>query len=75
MELRRWGIILTVLGAVLWAFYVRTIKGYDEKDKVLKDWHKKARESGYVWPSETYIDKWLFWSGLFCVALGSLLQW
>ena len=41
------------------AFSVRNIQGYDVKDPVLKTMRKQAHESGYVWASETFINKWL----------------
>jgi len=75
MELKHVGIILVVIGTILLAFSLKIIHGYDTKHPVMKESHKIAKESGYVWPSETYINKWLFWAGLACVALGSLLQW
>ncbi len=43
MQLRHWGILLTILGTVFLAFSVKTKPGYEEKDPVLKDWHKKAQ--------------------------------
>jgi len=65
METRQIGILLSVIfsviGAVMLAFSLKTIK------------HKGVRYSG-VEATGTSINKWLFWSGLVLIALGSLMQ-
>jgi hypothetical protein len=80
MELKHWGIILTVLGTILLAFSIR-IKSSVAKDasfirKSIEERQKKEhKEMDLIWPSETWINRTFFWSGLFCIAIGALLQW
>ena len=65
MDIRHIGIMLSVIfsviGATLMAFSLR-IKS-----------HKGIHFSG-VAPTQTSINKWLFWSGLVLIAVGALMQ-
>jgi len=65
LDIRHMGIILSVIfsvmGAALLAFSLRV--------KSDGGWR-----FGDVSPTETYINKWLFWSGLVLIAAGALMQ-
>ena len=75
MELRHWGIILTVLGAVLLAYSLKIDPGYDDKDPELKKIHEDAAKNGKYRSSKCDIIPWRFRGGLVFVAVGSFLQW
>jgi len=66
MTLPHVGIIVTVLGTVLMAFSLKIIKQYSFEVRTDKD---------KISPTQTEINKWLFWTGLFCIAMGSFFQW
>lgn len=68
------GIILTIIGTVILALSVKSETQYSG-DKLMEDCVERARKDGAFVPTYTYIDKKLFYIGLSCVAVGSLMQW
>jgi hypothetical protein len=68
------GIILTIIGTVCLAFSVKTETQYTA-DKFMEDCLERARKDGKFVPTYTYIDKKVFYIGLACVGIGSLMQW
>lgn len=71
--LRHFGILLVIVGTVLLAFSIRPRSQYESGPAA--DAAKRAAKKGMIQPTETTIDRRLFWSGLSLVAVGSLLQW
>lgn len=68
------GIILVIIGTVFLAFSVKTKRQYvGEYGKAIEK--LKKENTGLIEPTEAYIVRKYFWIGLFCIALGSLLQW
>ena len=70
---QQFGIILTIMGTILLAFSVKVKRQYT--GDLAKDVDNKKKNLDLIEHSETYIVQWLFWFGLFFVALGSMLQW
>jgi hypothetical protein len=68
------GTLPAVLGTVLLAFSVKVRRQYGEGGP-LREVADRAKRDGYTELTETTIARGLFWAGLVCVALGSLLQW
>jgi hypothetical protein len=75
MELRHWGILLIILGTGFLAFSVKTRTKYDNDQQLKEALRRSEKYDSWVEPNKTWIDKRLFWTGLICVAVGSLLQW
>jgi hypothetical protein len=76
------GIIITIIGTILLAFSLRIQSQFglgtfvDEAGDIAvvpNDGEEDTKKA--IFPTYTYINKWLFWGGLFLVAVGSLLQW
>lgn len=67
-------IILTIIGTVCLAFSVKTETQYTS-DKLMEDCVERARKDGKFVSTYTYIDRKIFYIGLACVAMGSLMQW
>jgi len=68
------GIFFTIIGTVCLAISVKTQTQYSG-DKFMENCVERARKDGGFVPTYTYIDKKLFYTGLGCVGIGSLLQW
>ncbi len=68
------GILLTVLGTVLLAFSLRVRRQYEGEMARFIDKSKKE-DSKMMEITETAINRYLFWSGLLCISVGSLMQW
>jgi hypothetical protein len=68
------GIVLVVIGTVSLAFSVRIKRQYREGMEKVVD-RLKTENPRLMEPTETYIVRELFWIGLICIAIGSLLQW
>ena len=68
------GIILVVMGTTLLAFSVKVKRLYSgDIERTIDDLKKQTPE--LLEPTETYVSRPLFWSGLLLVAFGSVLQW
>lgn len=68
------GIIVVVVGTVFLAFSVRVKRQYHGKAASDLD-AIKQKNPDLIEPTETYINRYLFWAGLVLVASGSALQW
>jgi hypothetical protein len=75
IEVRQWGIVFTIIGAVLLAYSLEIEPGYDDKDHELKEVHQQAEKKEMYRPSKDHIVPWRFKGGLGFVAVGSFLQW
>jgi hypothetical protein len=75
MEVRHWGILLTIAGTFLLAFSLKINQQFDEKDKDIKAVYKQAQKDGFISLSGARIRALPFWGGLFCIAVGAILQW
>ena len=63
------GLLLTVLGTILLALSLKIIKQMGNGVQTI------GENGKIISPSETSICRSLFWSGLTCIAIGTLLQW
>lgn len=68
------GIVLTVIGTVCLALSVKVKRQYEGEMAKVVDKLKKEKPD-LIEPTETYIVRKLFWIGLICIAVSSLLQW
>ena len=68
------GIIITIIGTAYLAFSVKTETQYTG-DKSMEDCVERARKDGKFVPTYTFIEKKMFYIGLTCVGIGSLMQW
>ena len=75
LELRHLGILFTILGTVLLAFSVKTVHQYSGDRYMEEIVERFEKDSSFIVPTKTWIDRKLFWGGLLFVALGSGLQW
>jgi hypothetical protein len=81
MTFRHIGILLIIIGTFFLAFAVRienkyTLSARNKRDK--KYWEdivKRAQDGSFYEPTIVFINKFLFYLGLVCIAVGSLLQW
>ena len=71
---QQFGIILTIIGTIFLAFSVKMKRQYIE-DMAKRVDDIKKKNPNLIEPTETYIVQWLFWLGLFFIAVGSMLQW
>jgi hypothetical protein len=69
------GILLTIAGTALLAFSVKVKRQYGDKSPFRAVVDRMKREQNVMELTETSISVRLFWSGLLCVAVGTLLQW
>ena len=76
------GILLTIAGTIVLAYSLRITSQFglgsfvDEGGNiniVPNDGEEDTKKA--IFPTYTYINRWLFRGGLLLVALGSLLQW
>jgi len=74
MTINHIGIITVVIGTVFLAFSVKVKRQYQGDIANTVDRLKKENPE-LLEPTETSINPYLFWFGLFLVAVGSILQW
>jgi hypothetical protein len=68
------GIVLTVIGTIFLALSVKVESSYEGDIAKVLDKAKKENPN-LTEPTETSIDRLLFWVGLFFIAIGALCQW
>jgi hypothetical protein len=69
------GILLTIAGTAFLAFSVNVKRQYGDKGPLREAVDRAKREGNLMELTETSISVRLFWTGLLCVAVGTLLQW
>ena len=74
ITLHRVGIIIGVIGTVFLAFSVKVKPQYYGEAARVVDTLKKD-DPNMIEPTETFINRIMFWIGLALVAIGSALQW
>jgi hypothetical protein len=74
MEIRHWGILISILGTVLLAFSLKSENQYSKHQNRIEI-EKWAKSNDGFLPTYTRIDNRLFYIGLALIAIGSLLQW
>jgi len=70
IEPRQWGLILVIVGTGLMAISVTYRQSLPRQLQ-----REMERRQDVVVPTQVIFCRWLFWSGLGCIALGSLMQW
>jgi uncharacterized membrane protein len=74
VTLSHMGIILIFIGTVILACSVKSQTQYDGNEHMMDCVRRHIKDGGVV-PTYTYIDKKLYYIGLACIGIGSLLQW
>jgi hypothetical protein len=62
------GLLLTVVGTILLAFSLKVYEG----GLAIQMTDKKGR---IISPSQATINRYMFWAGLGCIAVGTMFQW